>query len=1134
MQIFFCDLPLPSGKIMAKTLLIMKLIVILLFATCLQASANVYAQQISLSVKNSTLKRVFSEIKKQTGYSFLWDEGILRKAKTVSFTVKDASIEDVMSECLRNQSLTYTIDKRLIVVKAATAAVPDAVPVPPPPTDINLSGRVTNARKEPLEGVSVTVKGTQTGTTTDADGRFRLSVPSANVELVFSFVGYAAQTIKAGIRTVFNIVLEEAIADLTDVVVVGYGTQKKVNLTGAISSIKAEELTKRPSYSVTSLIQGRASGVQIIQQSGEPGNEKLKIAIRGQGTFSSAGSNPLVVVDGIAYPSWDGLDNLDPGNIETIDILKDAASASIYGARAANGVILVTTKKGIIDKRSISYNGSIGFQTPTFIPKFISNSAEYMEMWNYTVDRQGTGQKFPEALISAYKNATPGDPQYPNFDWRDAIFNPGWGQRHSIGIRGGNDKTKYFTDVSYYDQDAIVRGQSYKRYNAQFNLDTKITDWITFGTNINMLFGKKHGPATNSIALIQTIYDMNPTTSPHLPDGRWSVGSVSAPYFMTGNPMRLTDTDGDGGTAIDEKYSITANGFVNIKLLPELLWNVTGSYAYNESFGKIHQRIPADGNEYYFQSRNFAKVMAVTKLGVEDSWSRFIMPSVYSTLNYTKVLPGSHNMSALVGYSQEQYKIRSLYGQRRDYSFPNLSELNAGDPSVQTLNGTSSEWSIQSFFGRLGYNYNGKYLFEANARYDGTSRIQKNNRWGLFPSFSLGWRISEENFLKSSDWLDNLKVRASWGQLGNQNIGTYPYQSLLTTTNYAQGTGVQQGVLRSALSDPNLKWEITTIQNLGIDLDIKQGLFSLVFDIYDKNTSGILNTAEIPASVGLSAPTINYGSLNNKGFEFTIGHRGKIRKLGYSVDVNFSHNRNKITKLITPSYGLNSNQVGYEYGAYYMLEWIGIYQSGEEISSGPTPQYNSQPGDLKFKDQSKDGKITADDRVILPGRYPKFIYGGNIRLNWRSLDLSVFIQGVSGTRHYITRRGEWPFLRMAPPTEEWRQAWTPENHTNKMPALYAWPYNPVSGTDNSYFLKNTSYVRLKNMQLGYTLPPKITGKIGIENLRMYISADNWLTYAPYTINDPERDEDVQYSGQTEAGSYPNVKTFTFGVILNLK
>jgi len=997
-----------------------------------------------------------------------------------------------------------------------------------------ITGTILSASdNQPLAGATVQSKGTSLATSTDASGRFKLTVQD-NTVLVVSFIGYQTQEIAVGNQTSFIIRLIASASGLSDVVVIGYGTQKRVNLTGAVSSIKAEDLTKRPSYSVSSLIEGRASGVQIIQQSGEPGNEKLKIAIRGQGTFSSAGSNPLVVIDGIAYPSWTGLDNLDPGNIETIDILKDAASASIYGARAANGVILVTTKKGISGKRIISYDGSTGFQTPTFVPHFITNSAEYMKMWNYTVDRQGTGTKFADTLINAYKNAAPNDPQYPNFDWRDAIFNSGWGQRHSVSVTGGNEKTKYYTDLGYYDQDAIVRGQSYGRYNAQFNLDTKIADWITFGTNINALVGKRHGPAISSISLMQTIYDMNPTTSPHLPDGRWSGGSVSTPFFVTGNPIRLTDTDGEGGTRLNEKHSITANGYLNIKILPELLWNITGSYAYDENFEMIHQRVPADGNQYYFQSGNFAKVMSITQQGVENNWSRSVMPSVYSTLHYTKTLAGYHNLSALAGYSQEHYKVRSLNAKRINYSFPDLTEISAGDPSVQTLDGTSSEWAIQSFFGRLGYNYKGKYLFEANARYDGTSRIQKDNRWGLFPSFSLGWRISEENFLKSSDWLDNLKIRGSWGQLGNQNIGTYPYQSLLAITNYAQGTGVQQGVIRSGLSDPNLKWEVTTIQDLGIDLDIRQGLFSLVFDVYDKNTTGILNQAEIPASVGLSAPTINYGSLNNKGFEFTMGHRGKINELGYSVDVNFSHNRNKITKLVTPSYDLQSNQVGHEYGAFYMLEWIGIYQSKEEISSGPTPQYNSLPGDLKFKDQNKDGKITAGDRVILPGRYPKFIYGGNIGVNWRNLDLSVFIQGVSGTRQYITRRGEWPFLRMAPPTVEWRQAWTPDNPTNKMPALYAWPYNPVSGTDNSYFLKNTSYVRLKNIQLGYTLPAKITGKIGIENMRVYVSADNWLTYAPYTTNDPERDEDVQYSGQTEAGSYPNVKTFTFGVKLNIK
>lgn len=1115
-----------------KILKLMRNALILIFLTAFQVFADdSYSQKtkMSLQMNDVTVEKVLNEIEDQSEFYFLCNKKLVDVDRKVNIQFEDQDINHILAQLFDGTNVEYIVIDRQIVLSPGKYLEEARTKLQPR----TISGTITDLDGEPLPGVGIAIKGTTRGTITNLEGEYTIEVGDPSAILIFSYVGYLTQELAVGDQTEINVQLESDIYGLEEVVVIGYGTKRKINLTGSVSSVKSEELVKRPSYSVGSLIQGRVPGLQIIQQSGEPGNEKLKIAIRGKGTFSSAGSNPLVVIDGVSYPSWTALENLDPDNIETIDILKDAASASIYGARAANGVILVTTKKGVSAKPKISYNGSTGFQTATFIPDFVDNSVEYMEMYNYTVERQGTGTPFADTLIEAYRNAAPGDPQYPNYDWRDALFNPGWGQKHSLSATGGNEITQFYAGVGYYDQDAIMRGQSYNRYNAQFNLDTKITDWMTFGTNINALVGKKLGPAMTSTTLMMFAYDMNPTTSPRLPDGRWSAGAVSPPYYVTNNIWRLTETEGEGGTRLNENYAVTASGLLNINITPALLLNITGSFSYDANFEMVHQINPPDDREYYFQTGEFARVYYNYNPGLSNSTNRSVMPSFHSTLNYSKTFSESHNLMALVGYNQEYYKIRSLYGHRRDYAFNNLPEINAGDPSVQTLTGTSSEWAIQSFFGRITYDYEGKYLFEANARYDGTSRIHKDNRWGLFPSFSAGWRASEENFLNTSDWIDNLKLRASWGQLGNQNIGNYPYQSLLTTTNYAQGEGIEQGVLLTNLSDPTLKWEVTTITNVGIDLDLRRGLFSLVFDLYNKDTEGILNQATIPASVGLSPPYINYGSMNNRGFEFLIGHRHMINELSYSVNFNFSRNRNEITKLISPSYGLQSNQVGHEFGAHYMVEWIGIFQSQGEIDAAPLHPFNPKPGDLRFKDQNGDNVINADDRVIIPGRYPKFLYGGNINMDWRNWDLSLFIQGVAGTRHYITRRGEWPFLRMAPPTKEWRNAWTPDNPTNDMPALYQWPYAPIWSTPNSYFLKYTSYVRLKNIQLGYTLPENVTGKIGLQELRIYVSADNLFTYAPWTTSDPERDEDVHYGYQTEAASYPNVKTFTFGIRINL-
>ncbi len=1107
----------------------MRIVLFFLLVSIFQTIASVgYPQNAKITLKGEelSLEDVLNKIEAQTEYRFIYDKSQVDLEKKVRINFEEVTLAEVLEELFVKKGVKYQMIANQIIFTDIAFEVLQQQKI--------ISGKVTDFSGSPLPGVTVVVKGTTQGTVTNANGEYSLPNIPDDATLVFSFVGLRAQEVVVGSQTNINVEMEDETIGIDEVVAIGYGTRKRVNLTGAVASVKADELTKRPSYSVGNLLQGRAPGLQIIQQSGEPGNQKLKISIRGKGTFSSAGSNPLVVIDGITYPSWTSVDNLDPDNIQSIDILKDAASASIYGARAANGVILVTTKKGVTGKPKIRYHGNVGFQTPTFIPDFVTNSVEYMEMYNYASERQQMGTPFPQELIEAYRNAAPDDPQYPNFDWRDAIINPGWGHKHGLSATGGNEFTKYYAEIGYYNQDAIIRGQSYERYTAQFNLDTKITDWMTFGTNINALVGERRGPAMTSKQLMMFIYDQNPTNSPRLPDGRWSAGSIGPPYRPASNIWRLTDTDGEGGTRLNESHSFTGSGFLNIDITPELRWNITGSYNYYSNFELVHQINPSDDAEYYFQTGEFARVYYNYHPGVLNTNYRTIMPSLYSTFNYSKVFAESHNFSALLGYNQEYFKARTLSGHRRDYAFTNLPEIDAGDPSVQNLDGTSSDWAIQSFFARLGYDFKGKYLLEMNARYDGTSRIQVDNRWGLFPSFSAGWRVSEEGFLQSAEKIDNLKLRASWGQLGNQNIGNYPYQSLLSTTTYAQGEGIEQGVLLTNLSDSNLKWEVTTITNIGVDLDIQNGLFSFALDVYNKDTEGILTQATIPASVGLSAPTINYGSMNNKGFEVLLSHRKKVREVNYSVDFNFSLNRNKITKLISPSYGLLSNQVGHEFGAYYMTEWIGIFQSQEEIDNAPVHPNNPMPGDLRFKDQNSDGVIDADDRVILPGRYPKFIYGGNVRLDWKNIDLSMFIQGVAGQKHYITRRGEWPFLRMAPPTTEWRNAWTPENPTNDMPALYIWPYAPIWATANSYSLKNTSYVRLKNIQIGYTLPKNLTNKIGINDTRIYMSADNLFTFSPYTNVDPERDEDINYGGQTDAASYPNVKTFTFGVVLNMQ
>ena len=494
----------------------------------------------------------------------------------------------------------------------------------------------------------------------------------------------------------------------------------------------------------------------------------------------------------------------------------------------------------------------------------------------------------------------------------------------------------------------------------------------------------------------------------------------------------------------------------------------------------------------------------------------------------------------LLGTNQEYFFTRNLSGYRQDFNFPDLTELNAGGSKGQTTSGTASEWGIRSYFGRLTYDYKGKYLFEANARYDGTSRIYKDNRWGFFPSFSAGWRISDEQFMKSLSWMNNLKLRASWGQLGNQNIGNYPFQDVLSLTSYPMDATLSQGVIQSRLTDKNLRWEKTTSTDIGLDMTVANGLFSMVFDWYKKGTDGILSQAQIPASVGLDAPTVNYASMENKGVEFLLGHTNKIGEFTYSVNLNYSANRNVVTKVLAPSLGLNSTVVGQPLGSFYMVQWDGIFQSDAEIAAAPLHPGSPKPGDLRFKDvggpnnTGPDGKIDANDRVFVKGAQPDFTYGANINVKWHNWDISMFLQGVKGQKQYHTWWAYYPFTQGTPPTTDWRNAWTPENHSTTMPALWTFAdygYTPMSGTDNTFYLQDASYLRLKNLQIGYDLSKKICAKMKMKEVRLYFSGDNLLTFTKMKYVDPERVDDQWWS--TRGSVYPQAKTLSFGIKVKL-
>lgn len=1121
-------------RLLKKLLRIMKLTSFLILVFVISVSASSYSQttKLNIQVANGTFVDVLKQIEKQSEFYFYYNNDEIRKIGGISINVSDKRVEEVLAQLLKGTDLEYQIIDRYIALKKKADSVSDLTEMQQQGKLV--TGKVTDSSGSPLPGVSVVLKGTTNGTITDSNGNYSLSNVPENAILQFSFVGMKGQEVAVTDKTSINVTMVEDAIGIEEVVAVGYGTQKKVNLTGANSFVSASTLTTRTAPNVQNLLQGKVSGLQITQSGGQPGSDGAQLRIRGMGTFSSAGSDPLVLVDGIQG----SLSNLSSSDIESISVLKDAASAAIYGSRAANGVILVTTKQGT-EGLNLEYEGSYQVQQPTKVRDLVTNSADYMTAFNEARTRSGQSLPFTQADIDAFRTGT--DPiKYPNFDWLDHMMHSGILSTHHISANGGNDKTKFNSSLGYLNQTGITDGFDYQRANFLLNIKTKLSKVITYGANLNAIYENRNQPVAgngNAGEMFFLIYAAAPNFMPKLSDGS---GRWARTYKQTSVANRNPEAVLDYGNRNTKTYSMRSQAYIDVNLSKDLVWSTKAAVNFDNNFFKQDEHVVSQYN-YNDNSMNLASSPYI--LGVTNNTNWNILTTVYSTLNYNKTI-GKHYINAMGGYSQEQNSYRFLNGYRPKMPFDALTEINSGSADGQTLSGNLQEWAIQSYFGRLNYSYDEKYLFEANVRYDGTSRIYKDNRWGAFPSFSAGWRISKEDFMQSFTWLDNLKLRSSWGQLGNQNIGLYPYQDLYATgISYPYGTTVESGVAQTRLTDRNLHWEKTTVLDFGFDGSVKNGLFSMTFDWFNKKTEGILAAIDIPASIGLSAPTMNFASMENKGFEIELGHKNKIGELTYSVTANLSAYKNKVLDVVAPTYGNVTIQKGLPYGSFYLTEWIGIFQSAEDIASSPVHRNNPKPGDLKFKDQltvdtnndgvmdAGDNKIDAADRVVVDGAFPKFYYGGSVDLEWRNFDLNLFFQGVNGQKHYISGGGIEPFNQGGAPTKDFfNNHWTPENKSNKFPAMYASGYGAISGTPSTYFLANASYLKLKSLMLGYNLKPNICNKIGLKNVRLYLSGDNVFTITKYPYPDPDRLLNSNNAGDIFV--YPQIRSFSIG--LNVK
>jgi len=999
-------------------------------------------------------------------------------------------------------------------------------------------GKVTDPAGKPLAGVTVQVKGSDRMAVTAEDGSFTIDVPDGATTLIFSFSGMNRIEQEIGNRSTIDVQLQSNVVSMDEVVVVGYGTASRRTLTGAVGTVNGATLTQRPAPNAANLLQGRVTGLQVTQPSGEPGRDNPNLLIRGRGTFGGT-TGPLVLIDGVTG----SLNNLSPDDVENITVLKDAASAAIYGSRSANGVILVTTKRGRSGATVVSYRMNYGIHTPTALPELVTNSAEYMEMYNAAATRSGTAFKYPAAEIAKYKNATDLN-AFPNFDYIDYYFRNGKAVNHNLSVSGGNEKNQFNLSLTYLNQDAMLPGYDFKRYNGLLNYTSKLSNRITVGTTMNLTYKDRQEPPFTSENMALLVYAAGPLYAPFLPDGSGRIASRA--YALEGRNRNPQEAYAMGWQNTKE-YNLNGQAYIDIKILKGLTWTSKVALNYVDEFYKMYQH---PYNAYLLQQRDTltndyqtgsVAYFGPDYLGVTDQYVKAITPTIYSVVNYDTRFGSNHELRAMAGFEQVSYKVQSLRARRFNGVSTALTDLTGYSNTGEAINATYPrlpglvrpvEWALQSFFGSASYTYASKYVIDGKLRYDGTSRVSPEYRWGLFPSVSAAWIISKEKFFY--DFVKpvrDMKIRASLGTLGNQDANDiYAYQDVLTVggVSYPFGnTTPQQGAVLNTYRDQSIQWESTRIFNLGTDIEFNKGLLGISFDWFRKVTSDILANQPVPASLGLGSPVYNTGKMAVKGIELEVRHNNTVGAVHYGVFGQISTAKNKVLEIKVPSIGTSINQVGLPYGSHFLYVWDGIFQV-EDTAAGKTPKHilnpNPKPGDLKMKDVDGDGDVDADDRVVVKGAYPDYIYSFGFNVDFKGFSLSAFFQGVEGLKNRVNNWGVDPFMQGTAPSLKWRDAWTPQNRSNTLPGIYVSGYTGVSAYSGStYYLMDASYLRMKNLMLSYNFSKSLISKLRARDLTMYVSAENVFTITDYEGSDPERSSTTGNFVQ-----YPQARIFNLG------
>ncbi|WP_183558853.1 TonB-dependent receptor [Mucilaginibacter sp. SP1R1] len=1129
-----CDLftaPYTVGKpakTYHQTWRIMKLTFILITIAFMHVYASSYSQTVTFSGKNVALEKVFKSIRKQTGYVFFYSYDLLQHSRPIDLDFNNKPLEQVLTYCLAGQSLDYTIENKTIVISLAKNNG-DAKQVP-----VKIKGKVTDSTGAVLPGATIAIKGKTGVLVIGVDGTFTIDAQPGDV-LIISYMGLASKqiTISAG-TTTLNIVLSPETGRLNEVVVVGYGTQNKKDLSTAVATVGSKVLGRQVVSSFENALQGQAPGVQVNNPTGQPGSA-INISIRGKNSLSLS-TSPLYVIDGVpVQPGYDeelGIGNQRPNplstlatsDIESIDVLKDGAAAAIYGSRASNGVVVVTTKRGKAGKPQVDFNMYYGQQKLVKKIKLL-NGKQFASIYNQSLINAGEDPAYDVDTVTT------------NTNWQDLLYHDAPIRNYQLSIQGGTDKTKYYISGAYFNQDGIIRNSGFERYSAKINLDQQVTDKFKIGTSLNLANTQNNRSTRsemqlNNSGVVLGALEQIPTLAIYNPDGTYALN----PFSQSDNPYGDNETTHN----IIKMNQLFGNMYGEYNILKNLVFRTSIGIDYR---AQIENQFIARENPGFENAASASRGSAATGTNTGTIWLW------ENTLTYKAVFKNEHNLTLLAGQSAQNSEL--FTSSASGYGFPSNAVPYLFAASIkQSISSYEEQWGLVSYFLRANYNYKDKYYASASMRADGSSRFAANNRYGYFPAVSAAWRISQEPFFDKNGIVSELKLRGSFGANGNQNVGVYDrYSTYGTGYNYSNYTGdgsVAGGIAAQRIGNDKLKWETTYQYDAGFDVDLFNSRVNVTGDVYLKRTKDLLTEVPLAISSGAEITTIveNLGQVQNKGFELGINTVNVRSSSGFtwSTQFNFSLNRNKILDLgtlvdengktvnrqIIGDYSINEK--GQPLGAFYGYVVKGIFQSAAEVAGAPK-QPNASAGDLRFEDLNNDGVIDANDRKIIGDPNPKFISGITNTFSFKGVDLSFFFQGSFGNQIYNQNRTLLenmvnPFNQSIDVLNSWTHA---GQKTNLPREVYGDPNG--NSSFSTQYLESGTYVRLKNLTLGYTFPSALLKKVGIASLRLYATGQNILTFTKYKGYDPEVNADpLSNTGfGRDYGVYPPAKTYTLGI-----